>query len=109
MFRGFFTFEITTMNLEDCRNEIDEIDTEILYLLRRRAAFSRRIGLIKAAAGLPVLDVGREDAIRQTAVRKNGGELSNESVLRIFDEILAESQRIQLEIASNTMTEQVCK
>ena len=97
------------MHLEDCRNEIDEIDTEILYLLRRRASFSRRVGLIKAAAGLPVIDRRREDVIRQKAVRKNGGELSNESVLRIYDEILAESQRIQHEIAANTAMEQLCK
>ena len=109
MFRGFFAFEVNTMHLEDCRNEIDEIDTEILNLLRRRASFSRRVGLIKAAAGLPVVDVSREDTIRQKAVRKNGGELSNNSILRIYDEILAESQRIQIEIAANATAEMVRK
>ena len=97
------------MHLEDCRNEIDEIDTEIVYLLRLRASFSRRVGLLKAAAGLSVVDRRREDLIRQNAVRKNGGELSNESVMRIYDEILAESQRIQHEIAANSTTQKVCK
>ena len=106
MFRGFFAFGVNTMQLEECRNEIDEIDTEILYLLRRRASFSRRVGLIKAAAGLPVIDRRREEIIRQRALRKTNGELSSESILHIFDEILAESHRIQLEIATNAIKEQ---
>ena len=98
------------MQIEDCRNEIDIIDTKIVHLLRRRAAISRRVGVIKAAAGLPVIDSGREDNVRKKAVRTGSGELSAESILRIYDEILAESQKIQFEVyAGAKEKEQVCK
>jgi monofunctional chorismate mutase len=102
MFRGFFTFGAIAMNLDEQRNKIDEIDTKIIGLLRQRASLSRKIGAIKSAAGLPIVDPDREDAVIRRLLAESKGELSRESIMRIYGEILAESQRIQLGIASDS-------
>ena len=87
------------MKLEDSRRLIDEVDAEILVLLKRRAALARRIGELKLRAGLPVVDPMREDVVLGRAVRENGGEMCEGALRRIYREILDESQRIQMEVA----------
>jgi chorismate mutase len=93
------------MKLEQCRKVIDAIDTEILALLNRRADLSRKIGAIKAGAGLPIVDADREDEVLRRVARENAGQIRDEVAVRIYDEILSESRRIQLaivtELASN--------
>ena len=86
------------MQLEECREKIDAIDTEILRLLNLRAGLSRCVGRIKSTAGLPIIDLRREDIILRRVVRNSAGEISPDSVSRIYSEILAESRRIQLTI-----------
>ena len=91
------------MHLEQCREKIDAIDAKILELLNRRAGLSRRVGRIKASAGLPIIDLRREDIILRRAVRNSAGEISPDSVERIYGEILAESRRIQLTIEAEAI------
>jgi len=86
------------MHLKDCREKIDAIDAEILRLLNRRAGLSKQIGQIKSRAGLPVIDLHREDIILRRVVRNSAGEISPDAVARIYGEILAESRRIQIAI-----------
>lgn len=88
------------MQLEECREKIDGIDEAILALLNRRASLSRHVGKLKASAGLPVIDLRREDVIIRRAVRDSEGEISPDAVVRIYGEILSESRRIQLAIAA---------
>ena len=88
------------MQLEECRKNIDAIDAEIMQLLNRRASLSRQIGSIKTRAGLPIIDLRREDIVLRRVVRDNAGDISSDSVLRIYDEILSESRRIQIAIAA---------
>ena len=88
------------MKLEECREKIDGIDAAILALLNRRASLSRRVGCIKAKAGLPVIDLRREDVVIRRVVRESAGEISADAVMRIYGEILSESRRIQLAIAA---------
>ena len=88
------------MNLEQCRKVIDAVDTEILALLNRRADLARKIGTLKACAGLPIVDAEREDEVLRRIARENAGQISDESVIRIYDEILCESRRIQFAIAA---------
>ena len=88
------------MKLDECRKAIDAIDTKILDLLNRRAALSRKIGVIKTAAGLPVIDLHREDMVIRRIGRNSTGEVSLDTAVRIYGEILGESRRIQLSIAA---------
>lgn len=88
------------MNLEQCRKVIDAVDTEILALLNRRADLSRKIGTLKAGAGLPIVDPDREDEVLRRISRENAGQIRDEVAIRIYDEILYESRRIQFAIAA---------
>jgi chorismate mutase len=103
-FTAFLFFEVK-MNLEQCRKVIDAVDTEILALLNRRAELSRKIGTLKSGAGLPIVDTDREDEVLRRIARENAGQIRDEVAIRIYDEILCESRRIQFaivaEIASN--------
>ena len=42
--------------LKTLRNEIDQIDRQMVELFRQRMDVTRRVGEYKAAAGIPVLD-----------------------------------------------------
>lgn len=85
------------MKLEDWRNEIDELDAEIVRLISKRAKIAQKIGMLKASAGLPVIDAGREDTILRSVAAKNQGVLKNEAMIRIFRGIIRESRQIQTE------------
>ena len=85
------------MKLEENRKLMDEIDAEIVELLNRRCRIAQRIGRIKAAAGLPIIDHERERIVIRRIARDNGGPLDNWVLVRIYTELLAESRRIQQE------------
>lgn len=88
------------MNLEETRRAIDEIDTEILILLNRRAEMSLQIVRIKMQAGLPIEDPDREEMVLRRLVRESGGAIDDKALLRIYREVLSESRRIQKEVAA---------
>jgi monofunctional chorismate mutase len=93
------------MKLEYCREKIDQIDTQILALLNRRAEIAKEIGTVKSAAGLPIIDEAREEAVLSTIERDNPGDLSDDAAVRIFRQILDESRRVQVEhVGSVTAT-----
>jgi chorismate mutase/prephenate dehydratase len=92
------------MKLDDCRKVIDEIDSQILILLNRRANLSQRIGLMKTSAGLPIVDETREDTVIRRLVRENPGDLGDAALANIYREILDESRRIQRSVAVNIET-----
>ncbi len=89
------------MNLDECRKRIDDIDTQVLLLLNQRAKTAKHIGLLKAKAGIPIVDDEREAKILQKVSRDNSGELSDEAAARIYRQILLESRRIQVNIHPN--------
>jgi monofunctional chorismate mutase len=83
------------MNLNECRKEIDEIDTQIVALLNRRGSIAKEIGMTKAKAGLPIIDRHRENEILTKITRQSEGVVDDAMVMRIYGEILFESRRIQ--------------
>jgi chorismate mutase/prephenate dehydratase len=94
------------MNIEECRKVIDAIDTEILVLLNRRASLSRRVGIIKMGAGLPIVDEVREDIVLRRIVRENPGDIGDRALASIYREILDESRRLQNSETTSPITEQ---
>ena len=85
------------MKLDEWRNEIDAIDAEIVNLINRRARVAQKIGILKAKAGLPIVDLEREDAILRKACASNQSALENESIMRIFKRIIQECRQVQVE------------
>jgi chorismate mutase-like protein len=80
--------------LEDWRQEIDALDTELLRLLNRRAAIACEIAAIKVASGLPAYDGNRESQVLERVAAKNRGPFDRESVTAIFRSIIQETRRL---------------
>ncbi len=102
-FHGFFVFGDKKMNLENWRKEIDGIDGELVLLLNRRAKAAREIGMIKAKAGLPIIDLERESEVLQNILDLNDGVLHEWQLATIYQKILDESRQVQINAISEMM------
>jgi len=91
------------MKLADCRREIDSIDAEILALLNRRAEVAERVGLLKAKAGIPIIDLNREGEILHKILCEKKGALEDDSIVKIFRQIILESRRIQVDAIAKVL------
>ena len=83
------------MSIEDWRNEIDAIDGELLRLLNARLRIAIKVGALKRTAGLPLNDREREREILSQLRELNDGPLDDETVVRLFRQIIQESRRLQ--------------
>jgi chorismate mutase len=82
--------------LARCRDEIEQIDRQIIALLSRRLTLGRRTGELKRLAGLPILDPTREAAVirRVTGEARDVG-LPPEPIREVFWQIVGMSRRAQ--------------
>jgi len=89
----------TTENLTELRNQIDEIDDELLVVLSKRMRISREIGKYKKEHNMPVLQTVRYDEILEkrtsNAVKVGMGANFMKTVLEAIHE---ESIRQQIEV-----------
>lgn len=83
------------MNIEYWRNEIDDVDRELLQLLNRRARLAMKVGALKRTAGLPFRDPEREQAVLQTLQQANTGPLDRRAITKLFRRIIRESRCIE--------------
>jgi chorismate mutase len=56
------TDQTTLSELQRFRDSIDNIDAALIHLLAERFKFTQQVGALKAAAGMPPADPGREAA-----------------------------------------------
>lgn len=82
------------MNLEECRKEIDQIDTQLLQLYLRRMQTVIEVARYKKEHGLPVLHPKREQEIidRQTA---QSPEALRPYVRELYQTLMATSRAYQ--------------
>ena len=83
------------MNIEYWRAEIDEVDSELLRLLNRRARLAAKVGRLKRAAGLPYIDPEREVRVLRRLQQANTGPLDHRAVAKVFRRIIRESRRVE--------------
>ena len=89
----------TTENISILRQQIDDLDEQILTLLAKRARISREIGTYKKENKMPVLQPNRYGEILQERAQKGEQlELDKDFVLAIMKSIHEESVRIQLSL-----------
>lgn len=81
--------------LEKYREQIDDIDSELLRLLNRRMELAIEVGRVKASRGLPLFHPGRERIISQRLSKLNPGPLPEESLYSIYREVFAASRVVQ--------------
>ena len=82
------------------RDQIDEIDDQLLALLKQRAEVGRRLGRIKTAAGQPLRVPEREQDVLERAAAAAAvgpGGLAADAAVRVFRTIVTETRAIQEE------------
>ena len=83
--------------LAECRAELDELDEQLILLIKRRLELGLRAAGIKREAGLPILDPARETkAIAQAREWAREAGLSEDEVTEIFKRLVSLSGRAQL-------------
>ena len=61
------------MDLKEIRNQIDEIDSQLVHLFEKRMKLSKSVAEYKIQNGLPVLNSAREDEIIASVRQKTEG------------------------------------
>lgn len=77
------------LNLEDLRNNIDNIDAKIVELLKQRAEYVHGVGTIKSETGDPIFVPERETSLMKKLERLNNGALPEHSLHAIYREIIS--------------------
>jgi chorismate mutase/prephenate dehydratase len=77
------------VSLDEIRQQIDQIDAQLLDLLSRRADLVHEIGLIKKKEGLQIYAPDREDALLRKLVGMNQGRLPEKAIRAIYREIMS--------------------
>ena len=83
-------------SLEECRMEIEKLDSQIVDLLTRRIYIINEMAERKKKQNIPVYDQMREDFIRRR-VRQLAGTDYEEIVAAIYETIITESKKQQIQ------------
>jgi len=83
------------MTIEEIRQEIDRLDSELLDIFNRRASLALKIGEIKKELALPVYDPSREKKIFERMKQDNHGPLDDQAIVRLFERVIDESRRLE--------------
>jgi chorismate mutase len=87
-----------TASLADVRGQIEQIDRGIIGLIAERVELARKVGPLKQALGMPILDPPREAAIvRRAAELAREAGLPADDVRYVFWHLVGLSRRVQLE------------
>ena len=85
-------------NIEDLRNEINQIDEKIIKLFEERMNISVKVGEYKKLNNLPILDQQREDEL----IEKNLAHLNNKNLKNYYIEfqkkVMELSKKLQEEV-----------
>tara|TARA_Y100001970_G_C14145095_1_gene809387 strand:+ start:552 stop:812 length:261 start_codon:yes stop_codon:yes gene_type:complete len=77
------------------RKQIDDLDEEIISLLKKRMSISKNVGELKERLDIPVEDKNREKEIIDRLTKQAGKNLSEEQLIRIFTAVFKSSKQIQ--------------
>lgn len=94
----------TTESLTLLRQQIDQIDNDLLEFLSKRMRISREIGQYKKEHSMPVVQTGRYDDIlnsRAAAAEELG--MNGDFMKTVYQAIHEESVRQQIEVLNNRM------
>jgi chorismate mutase/prephenate dehydratase len=81
---------------EIIRQQIDDLDRELLALLNRRQSLAQEIGRVKNQEGRGTLDFQREEEVLAHLMHLNPGPLSQAALRNIFREIISAAREIQI-------------
>tara|TARA_B100001123_G_C14873755_1_gene853073 strand:+ start:475 stop:738 length:264 start_codon:yes stop_codon:yes gene_type:complete len=79
----------------ELRKKIDDLDEQIIRLLKRRMQISKDVGSLKEKLHIPIEDKTREYEIIERLTQKAGKNLSEEQLIRIFTAVFKSSKQVQ--------------
>ena len=79
----------------ELRRQIDNLDEEIIQLLKTRMGISREVGKLKEKLDIPVEDTNRENEIIERLTHQAGQNLSEQQLIRIFTAVFKSSKQVQ--------------
>ena len=82
-------------DLNTLRQEIDDIDRQLVALFEQRMAVTHQVGLYKLANGIPVLDRSREEQVLAGKAALLQDKALTGDVTELFEAIMAISRRQQ--------------
>ena len=83
------------MNLDMIRQEIDQIDDQIVKLLEERMHLVEGVVAYKKASGKPILDTKREEVIFEKVRGRVTNKNYQETIVATFSDILKRSRDYQ--------------
>lgn len=83
------------MDIDSIRQQIDQLDNQLLEIFNRRAALALQIGELKKQQQLAVYDPKREQRIFARMQQANGGPLDNSAIVRLFERVIDESRSLE--------------
>jgi chorismate mutase/prephenate dehydratase len=84
-----------TDKLKPLRQQIDEIDAQLLELLARRGRVAQDVGHVKAETNAPVFRPEREAQVLRGVAERNPGPLKDTDVQTIFREIMSACRALE--------------
>lgn len=94
----------TTESLTLLRQQIDQIDNDLLEALSKRMRISREIGQYKKEHSMPVVQTGRyDDIINSRAAAAEELGMNGDFMKTVYQAIHEESVRQQIEVLNNRM------
>ena len=88
-------------DLLDFRNEIDEIDSQIVELFERRMRLSEEVAGYKLRSGMAVLDTRREKEKIESVTEKAHGEFNKKGMKELITQIMALSRKKQYQLMTS--------
>ena len=79
----------------ELRQQIDDLDEDIIQLLKKRMGISKEVGRLKEELDIPVEDKTRENEIIERLTHQTGQNLSEEQLIRIFTAVFKSSKQMQ--------------
>ncbi|WP_247955112.1 chorismate mutase [Streptococcus oralis] len=83
------------MNLDIIRQEIDQIDDQIVKLLEERMHLVEGVVAYKKSSGKPILDTKREEVIFEKVRNRVEDKRYQETIVATFSDILKRSRDYQ--------------
>jgi chorismate mutase len=81
--------------LDTLRQQIDDLDEQLVRLLSARAACALEIGKVKKDAGMKIYQPSREADVLEHVHQINRGPLDDGAIKRLFERVIDEARRLE--------------
>ena len=84
--------------LSEIREQLDEIDSQIVRLYEKRMELCTEVGLTKIASGKKVYDKEREMQKLATLSQMASNEFNQRGITELYEQLMAMSRKLQYQI-----------